>query len=611
MKPPPLACAIYTRKSSEEGLEQSFNSLDAQREACAAFILSQKAQGWHALPRPYDDGGYSGGNVERPALQRLLADVSAQRIRVIVVYKVDRLTRSLADFAKLVELFDRHEVSFVSVTQQFNTTSSMGRLTLNVLLSFAQFEREVTGERIRDKIAASKRKGLWMGGTPPIGYLARERTLIADEPRAEQIRAIYRLYLALKCVRKLREEVQRRGWVTAPRQTRKGSAAGSRPFSRGHLHRILCNPIYRGQIAHRGVVHSGQHPPIVDEATWQAVQAQLATNRQGQRERTRCRDPALLAGLIFDAEGRRLTPTHAKKGSRRYRYYVSQSLIQGDAASKAGLRIPARELEGAVVRGLMGLLTDSSGLLPLMQQVTPAAVEAMLRRAAEINHQLRVTCRATDADAPRSTKGDALALSSGGSNTPSAIALLHRLVMRISVTPTRLEIVVRLDPLIREDGRAPDDPDGRSREQRPRTTVLSLPIELKRCGLGMRLIVNAAGVARQYGPDPRLIALLAKANRWFLRLTSEPGIGVLDIAGTENVTSSYVVRVIYLAFLAPDIALAISRGEYPPALTAKQLLRSAPLPRAWSEQRQRLAFTEKDPDQARGIVFARSSPDRD
>src|SRR5215831_9821593 len=188
MKPPPLACAIYTRKSSEEGLEQSFNSLDAQREACAAFILSQKAQGWYALPHSYDDGGYSGANVKRPALQRLLADVAAQRIRVVVVYKVDRLTRSLADFAKLVELFDRHEVSFVSVTQQFNTTSSMGRLTLNVLLSFAQFEREVTGERIRDKIAASKRKGLWMGGTPPIGYLARERSLVVDEPRAEKVR---------------------------------------------------------------------------------------------------------------------------------------------------------------------------------------------------------------------------------------------------------------------------------------------------------------------------------------------------------------------------------------------------------------------------------------
>jgi DNA invertase Pin-like site-specific DNA recombinase len=602
MKPPPLACAIYTRKSSEEGLEQSFNSLHAQREACAAFILSRKAQGWYALPRSYDDGGYSGGDVERPALQRLLVDVAARRIRVIVVYKVDRLTRSLTDFAKLVDLFDRHEVSFVSVTQQFNTTSSMGRLTLNVLLSFAQFEREVTGERIRDKIAASKRKGLWMGGTPPIGYRARERTLVVDEPRAEQVRAIYRLYLALKCVRKLREEMQARGWVTAPRRTASGSAAGSRPFSRGHLHRILSNPVYRGQIAHRGVVYPGQHPPIVDEATWQAVQVQLAANRQGRRVRTRSRDPALLAGLLFDAEGRRLTPTHAKKGSRRYRYYVSHSLIQGNvASSKEGLRIPAHELEGAVVRCLVGLLTDRSSLLPLLQKPNANAVNAALRRAAAIADQLRKSCSGTDANGLRSAKGDAVAPSNKGSSPPSAIALLQRLVARVSVAPTRLQIVVRLDRLIRDDDRAPDDSDGRSREQQwPRTTVLSLPIELKRCGLGIRLIVNAPGVARQLTPDPRLIALLAKANRWFLRLTSEPGIGVLDIARAENVTSSYVVRVMYLAFLAPDIALAISRGEHPPTLSAKQLLRGAPLPRAWSEQQQQLGFTEKRPEHARG-----------
>ena len=251
-----LPCAVYTRKSSEEGLEQDFNSLDAQREACEAFILSQKAQGWKNAGC-YDDGGFSGGNVERPGLQRLLADIKLRRVKVVVVYKVDRLTRSLADFAKMVELFDSHGVSFISVTQQFNTTSSMGRLTLNVLLSFAQFEREVTGERIRDKIAASKRKGMWMGGFAPIGYVPHERTLAVDEPRAQRVREIFQLYLELGCVRRLKLELDARGWKTPERQGKR--PGGGRAFTRGHLYRLLSNPIYIGRIAHKGVIHPGQH----------------------------------------------------------------------------------------------------------------------------------------------------------------------------------------------------------------------------------------------------------------------------------------------------------------------------------------------------------------
>jgi len=308
-----VPCAVYTRKSSEEGLEQGFNSLDAQREACEAYILSQKAQGWKAVTMHYDDGGFSGGNIERPAMQRLLADIVAKRVRVIVVYKVDRLTRSLADFAKLVELFDAHGVSFVSVTQQFNTTSSMGRLTLNVLLSFAQFEREVTGERIRDKIAASKRKGMWMGGFVPTGYLPHERTLVIDEPEAQHIREIYRLYLEFGCVRKLKLEIDRLGWVTPVRETRRTNMIGGRPFSRGHLYRILSNPIYIGQIAHKQAIFAGQHPAIVDRELWQAVQDRLAANGRSHRMRSTAADPSLLTGLVFDDQGQRLAPTHTKK----------------------------------------------------------------------------------------------------------------------------------------------------------------------------------------------------------------------------------------------------------------------------------------------------------
>ena len=304
-----LRCAIYTRKSSEEGLEQDFNSLHAQREACEAYIVSQKQEGWKPVPDPYDDGGFSGGSMERPALQALLADIGAGRIDVVVVYKVDRLTRSLADFAKIVEVFDAHGVSFVSVTQQFNTTSSMGRLTLNVLLSFAQFEREVTGERIRDKIAASKKKGLWMGGFVPIGYGANDRTLVINEPEAAKVREIFRLYLEHRCVRRVQAELDRLKLTTGRYVAKTGRVSGGVSFSRGHLYRILSNPIYAGDIDHKGARHPGQHPAIVDRETWDAVQAMLRSNSQGHRTRSNAKEPSLLAGLLVDQHGNRFTPT--------------------------------------------------------------------------------------------------------------------------------------------------------------------------------------------------------------------------------------------------------------------------------------------------------------
>ncbi|WP_435626294.1 recombinase family protein [Candidatus Ferrigenium straubiae] len=279
-----LNCAIYTRKSSEEGLEQDFNSLDAQREACEAFVLSQQHEGWRAIATQYDDGGYSGGNMDRPALKRLLEDIDNKRIQVVVVYKVDRLTRSLADFAKIVERFDVRGVSFVSVTQQFNTTSSMGRLTLNVLLSFAQFEREVTGERIRDKIAASKQKGMWMGGTPPIGYRGNARTLEVEESSASLIRHIFSRYLALGSVHELKRELDAENRVAPNRVSNAGNTYGGVRFSRGQLYRILTNPIYIGQIAHREKTYIGQHSRIIDPELWDAVQAKMISNRQGHRQ---------------------------------------------------------------------------------------------------------------------------------------------------------------------------------------------------------------------------------------------------------------------------------------------------------------------------------------
>src|SRR5271155_2532741 len=351
-------CAIYTRKSSEEGLEQEFNSLAAQCEACEAYIRSQRNEGWVLVRTRYDDGGFSGGTLERPALQHLIADIRAGRIDIVVVYKVDRLTRSLADFARLVELFDTQAVSFVSVTQQFNTTSSMGRLTLNVLLSFAQFEREVTGERIRDKIAASKKKGMWMGGNVPLGYDANERTLVINPAEAETVRRVFARYRELGCVRRVKEEADRLGLRTKCSPAANGTERRGKPFSRGHLYGLLANPIYTGRIAHKGRLYQGQHPALIDDETWTAVKAPLAAHARAHRRRAKAAEPSLLAGLLVDAKGERLTPSHAVKKGRRYRYYVSAALITAGAKDDTpSWRLAAQEIEDCVIRILVDALS--------------------------------------------------------------------------------------------------------------------------------------------------------------------------------------------------------------------------------------------------------------
>ena len=308
-----VRCAIYTRKSSEEGLEQFFNSLDAQREACHAYTLSQRHEGWRVVDHQYDDGGYSGGSMERPGLTRLLQDIDAGRIDTIVVYKVDRLTRSLADFAKMIEGFDAGGVSFVSVTQQFNTTTSMGRLTLNILLSFAQFERELTGERIRDKIAASKRRGMWMGGTIPLGYDLRDRKLIVNPEEADRVREIFRLYLELGCVAKLKTHLDRKNITSKVRISTAGNKSGGASYSRGALYDILQNRIYLGEITHRDESFAGQHQAIVAQELWDKVQARLAANNQARRNGSSAKCPSLLSALIYDELGNRFTPSHAVK----------------------------------------------------------------------------------------------------------------------------------------------------------------------------------------------------------------------------------------------------------------------------------------------------------
>src|SRR6202045_4277993 len=361
---PKRRCAIYTRKSSEEGLGQEFNSLHAQREACEAYIRSQRHEGWVVIPTAYDDGGFSGGTIERPGLQHLLADIRLGNVDVVVTYKVDRLTRALADFARLIEIFDKHAVSFVSVTQQFNTTTSMGRLTLNVLLSFAQFEREVTGERIRDKIAASKKKGMWMGGMPPLGYDVKNRKLVINDTEACIVVEIYRRYLALKSVHALREELADAGIKSKRRMRPDGAEYGGQKLSRGALYLILQNRLYRGEIPHKGNSYPGEQPAIVDKPLWYDVQSALAANRVERATGARASHPSLLTGMVFDETGERLTPTYAVKKGTRYRYYVSTSLITGAGRTRSsGRRIPAGNLEGLVISRLRTFLADPGAIL--------------------------------------------------------------------------------------------------------------------------------------------------------------------------------------------------------------------------------------------------------
>jgi DNA invertase Pin-like site-specific DNA recombinase len=351
-EPKPLRCAIYTRKSTEHGLELEFNSLDAQRDACEAYIKSQASQGWKALPQHYDDPAYSGGNLDRPALKKLLVDIEAGRIDVVVVYKIDRLTRSLADFAKLVEAFDVRSISFVAVTQQFNTTTSMGRLTLNVLLSFAQFERELSSERVRDKIAASKRKGKWTGGTVPLGYDGKDKKLVVNKIEAETVRIIFNLYLELESFSKLVAELDRRGIVTKQRNTKVAKYNGGIPFTYGPLAYFLKNRVYVGEVHHGGKWFEGEHEAIIDRATFDRVQKLLATKSNGQKAK-RSKSGALLLGKLYDDRGNLMSPSFSSKNGVRYRFYVSSALLRGRKATAGSVgRVPAAEIENAVLAAL-------------------------------------------------------------------------------------------------------------------------------------------------------------------------------------------------------------------------------------------------------------------
>jgi site-specific DNA recombinase len=562
-----IRCAIYTRKSSEEGLEQEFNSLHAQRESCLAYIQSQRHEGWRALATQYDDGGISGGTLQRPALARLLDDIRAKRVDLVVIYKVDRLTRSLSDFAKLVEVFDARNVSFVSVTQQFNTASSMGRLTLNMLLSFAQFEREVAGERIRDKIAASKRRGMWMGGNPPLGFDVRDRKLVVNEREATDVREIFRAYLQLGCVRTLMAHLAALGIVTKRRLHADGKRLGGRPLSRGNLYQMLQNPTYRGKVAHKGQVYDGEHDTIISVDLWDQVQAQLAGHRV-QRQHADGEMGSLLSGLIFDTAGQRLCPTHSKKGPRRYRYYISQGLITDTRAdSGEGMRLPAGEVERLVIGALREMIGSPAKLREM--------ASGLLHDAAQQKQLLRA----------------AAALAAELDHLPaSRVAFLtRRTITRIVVQPGQLliELVPKrlIDLILDRDG-------PRDSEQidlgSPTAYQIVVSTSLKRVGKEVRLIV--ASPSRLSEADPALLRLLAKAQEFKKRLLQADNLDISELAAACGISGAHFTRILRLGFLAPDIVTVMTRGEQPVELTATQLMADTRLPLEWNQQRAAVGF---------------------
>ena len=556
----PQRCAIYTRKSTEDGLEQEFNSLDAQREACAAYILSQRHEGWRELPTAYDDGGISGGTMDRPDLKRLLSDIEAGLIDVVVVYKVDRLTRSLSDFAKIVETFDAHDVSFVSVTQAFNTTSSMGRLTLNVLLSFAQFEREVTAERIRDKVAASKKKGMWMGGAVPLGYVVREKALHIEEGEAALVRMIYDRYQALGSVNTLRAELDAQG-MAIPRHP----SPTPQPFTRSGLHWILRNPTYCGETRHKDKTYPGRHEAIIERSQWQVVQAHLDEHGGGSRAAERRKAARMLDGMLHDADGTLLRTSYAlrsvktKEGpvKKRYWYYQRRAKPNADTQGTASLpatRLPADGIERVVLDTLATHLADRAwvGEAVLGQGHCAEALAGMLANAKDMAARLR--------EGDDLISGEALK------------SVLHKAQLH----PRSLTLVLNPDWLTCDRDNPSILPD------------ITIPLHLRQVGRNKPIVITTG--AGKTNRDADLIAMIADARRWATALQSGTAHSVDALTKSEGRARGVISKMLPLAFLAPDITDAILAGNQPLSLTATCLRRITSIPADWHQQRILLGF---------------------
>jgi site-specific DNA recombinase len=526
-----LRCAIYTRKSTEHNLDLEFNSLDAQREACEAYIKSQAHEGWRLIAGRYDDGAFSGASLQRPGLQQLLGEIRTGKIDVVVVYKVDRLTRSLADFAKLVELFDQHGVSFVSITQSFNTTSSMGRLTLNVLLSFAQFEREVIGERVRDKIAASKRKGIWVGGPVPLGYRCLDKKLVIVPAEAETVRLIFRRYFELGSMGTLMEELDRQGIRTKANRLADSRVRGGIRFGVGPLAHLLKNRFYIGEVIYRGEVHRGEHEPILARDLFDAVQAKLAANAVARRVRLKG-SPAILTGRIFDDRGNRMSPTHSSKHGVRYRYYVSQPILQSRKAEAGRVtRVPAPEIETLVLDGVRKHLSSAA------DAEYPTAIE--------------------DRD------------------------LIERHVNSVIVKPQALE--VRLVPASEASAQTNEPSTNEPDLCQPPTTTILLPWAAPSFAAVKGIIhVPSARPAMKAESRDALLTAIAKARGWLDDLRLGRIASFAEIARREGQGERHIRLLTPLAFVSPRIIAAIVDGTAPAKLTVTGLANK--LSCSWGEQ---------------------------
>jgi site-specific DNA recombinase len=537
-----LRCAIYTRVSTENGLEQEFNSLDNQREASEAYIRSQAHEGWKLIRDRYDDGGFSGGSMDRPALARLIDDVRARRVDVIVVYKVDRLTRSLADFAKLVELFDEHDVSFISVTQAFNTTTSMGRLTLNMLLSFAQFEREITGERIRDKVAASKKRGIWMGGAVPFGYRVENRALHIVEEHADFVRELFRRYLEVGSVVRLKIVLDAENVRLPVRVVGSGRATGGRLMSRGQIYWILSNPIYVGRLRHKGQIYDGLYAAIVDQQTWDRVQHRLAAQTK-PRAVPRQNAESFLAGKLYDDRGNRMGPSHAAKGGRRWRYYVSRALLTGRKSDTGSVsRVPAAQIEKQVFDAVKRALASNRLIdgLGERSRVDPSA----------------------EAAGAHPTAGE-----------PIQVFSIHQKVLdaieRVTIGATQVEIQL-------------SDTGAMGGKDRTLTFPWLPPSPYQR-----REIIQGEG--ELYSPirpmRVRARAVFAEslrnAHRWLVELVTDPSQTIESIAAREHKSERSIRMTLSLTFVAPPIVAAAVEGRLPRGFGAKRLM---DLPMVWSHQ---------------------------
>ena len=543
--PQKIRCAIYTRKSSEEGLEQEFNSLDAQHEACMAYVASQKAEGWVLLKDRYDDGGLSGGTLDRPALQRLLADVDDRKVDQIIVYKIDRLTRSLPDFAKIVERLDKAGASFVSVTQSFNTATSMGRLTLNMLLSFAQFEREVTAERIRDKIAASKRKGLWMGGNEPLGYRSEGRTLVINQEEATTIRTLFELYLQTGKIISVRDRAAALGLRTRRRRHKDGSETGGRPFDRGHIHYILTNPTYAGRIRHGKKVYQGKHPALIDPAVWDEVQERLQASAVKARGQAGHGWSAVFTGKIFDETGDRLTSTQTTKNGRRHRYYISRRLIKDRSQDHPDAwRLPAVQLEQAVKERIGSRLLDEGWLVALVPKISATEVAVLGTRVEALTNEI------------------------SGEEGPE---ILKSLIERIRIAPGEIEIQISQNKIAEHLGIAAD-------RTAPGPLTTTAPFQLRRRGVETKVILSGEASTNV---DATLARNLLKARAWFARLKG--GETYEEIARSEKVSPQRIRGLIDMAFLSPKLLEQIAIGRQPLELTT-EWFRSQRLPEVWEDQ---------------------------